>query len=76
MSGKVLTLVPAEKPAQVCEVLEEAMKADLTEVVVFGFCRDGSEHFGATGSRMEAHWLLARGARWVMKAVDDEGEPA
>ena len=75
MSGNLIKLVPAERPSSVSEVLEEATKADLTEVVIVGFCRDGSEFFTATGSRMTAHWLLQRGCWLINKAVD-EGEPA
>jgi hypothetical protein len=55
------------------EILKQAIKDELTDLVLVGMDKDGYEYFAAhVGSLAEGYFLLSRARNHMMEEVDDE----
>lgn len=68
--SKIMKLVQPKDHAEVCDILADAKAADLIEVVIVGFRRDGTEYFGAScADGADALYHLQRASHKLMTMV-------
>lgn len=77
MSDNVITLpVVSRLNSDPSRVIEDAIKAELTDIVICGYTKDGVEYFASSiADGADVLWLLERLKFQLMCASDTEDHP-